>query len=107
MKRLVIVLAIASLAACGDVGPLRPVAGQPLPVKPKLASKTPTPDELLASLPHAHPERVDELMKKSEPRQPDRFDLPPPDGTALPDPAPGTSDPATGEEDSTRVQEPR
>ena len=107
MKRLVIVIACASLAACGDVGPLRPAPGQPLPVKPKLAAKTPTPDELLAPVPHAHPERVDELMKKSEPRQPDRFDLPPPDGTALPDPEPGTSEPAGDEEESTRVAEPK
>jgi predicted small lipoprotein YifL len=107
MKRLVIVLGLASLAACGDVGPLRPEPGQPLPVKPKLASKTPTPDELLAAVPQAHPERIDELMKRSEPRGVDRFDLPPADGLAMPDPAPGTDKPAADEEDSTRVAEPQ
>ncbi|MFC7536394.1 hypothetical protein ACFQPG_03320 [Sphingomonas sp. GCM10030256] len=72
------------LAGCGNVGELRPPPGQPLPVKPKLARATPTPDELLTPPPYARPERVDEILRRSEPRQADRFDLPPADGGAAP-----------------------
>jgi hypothetical protein len=32
----------------------------------------------------ARPKRVDELMRRSEPREPDRFDLPPPTGGDVP-----------------------
>lgn len=91
------------LAACGDTADLRPAPGQSLPVKPAMASKTPTPGELLAPTPLASPERVDELMRRSEPRRADRFDLPPPDGGAAPV-DPGTSN---SSDDDTRVTEPR
>ena len=56
-----------------------------MPVKPLMASRTPTSEELLTPPPYASPERVDELIKRSQPRQADRFDLPPPDGGAAPD----------------------
>lgn len=96
-----VALALA-LAACGDTAPLRPAAGKALPVKPAMASRTPTPEELLAPIPMAHPERVDELMKRSAPRTADRFDLPPPDGNAAPVP------PTDGDEETdTRVSDPR
>ena len=39
------------LAACGDTADLRPAPGQSLPVKPAMASRTPTPEELLAGFP--------------------------------------------------------
>ena len=73
-----------TLAACGNVGDLKPAPGQPLPVKPKMARTTPTPEELLTPPPYARPERVDEILRRSEPRQADRFDLPPADGGAAP-----------------------
>jgi hypothetical protein len=38
-----------------------------------------TTDELLASPPIARPQRVDELLRRSEERADDRFDLPPPE----------------------------
>ena len=41
----------------------------------------------------AKPKRVDELSKRGEVREPDRFDLPPPDGVAAP--PEGTAEPAT------------
>ena len=83
MKRVLgLSVAMLALAACGKVGQLQPAEGQSLPVKPAMASKTPTPDELLTPPAYAKPERVDELMKKSEPRHADRFDLPPPSGQA-------------------------
>ena len=55
-----------------------------MPVKPKLARTTPTTEELLTPPPYARPERVDEILRRSEPRRADRFDLPPPDGGAAP-----------------------
>jgi len=66
------------------MGELQPPPGQALPVKPKLARATPTPDELLTPPPYAAPERVDEILRRSEPRRADRFELPPPDGGAAP-----------------------
>jgi len=91
--RLVPLIALA-LAACGKVAPLEPAAGKSLPMKPAMASATPTAEELLTPPTYARPERVDELMKRSQPRRTDRFDLPPPAGEA---PIP----PKTGEVNST------
>ena len=84
MTRFAIVCAIALLAGCGKAADLKPAAGQPLPVKPLMARTTPTANELLTPPTYAAPERVDELMKKSEPRAQDPFDLPPPSGGAAP-----------------------
>ena len=103
MKRILILVALPiALAACGRVAPLEPAAGQSLPVKPAMAQTTPDADALLTPPPFARPERIDELMKRSEPRQADRFDLPPPSGQApvLPE----TEEPA---EDATRITTPQ
>src|SRR3954468_22061711 len=83
-SRIALVISVMLLAGCGKVADLKPAKGQPLPVKPLLARTTPTPNELLTPPPYAAPERVDELMKKSEPRSVDPFDLPPPGGGAAP-----------------------
>ena len=93
-----------ALSACGDVAPLKPASGQSLPVKPLMATATPTPEQLLTPPAYADPDRVDELMRRSTPREADRFDLPPPDGGAAP-PAPPAEKPAD-DEDPTRVGEP-
>jgi hypothetical protein len=90
--RTALVAALALLAGCGKVADLKPAAGQRLPVKPLLARTTPTPDQLLTPPPYARPDRIDELMKRSEPRQADPFDLPPPSGGAAPA-LPAGSDP--------------
>jgi hypothetical protein len=71
-------------AACGKTAQLQPAPGQSLPVKPLLAKTTPTAEQLLKLPTYARPERVDELIRRSQPREPDRFDLPPPDGGAAP-----------------------
>lgn len=89
---LAIVGAALLASACGQRADLRPAQGQALPQRPALASRTPTPDELLTPPPYAKPQRVDELIRRSEPRRPDRFDLPPPDGGAAPA-LPAGSDP--------------
>ena len=103
MKRLVLVaIGSLALAGCGRVAPLKPAPGQSLPVKPAMAQTTPDAAELLTTPAHARPERIDELMKRPEPRRADRFDLPPPTGEA---PAvPETEAPA---EDATRMSTPQ
>ena len=83
-KRLAMAIGALALASCGKVADLEPAAGHTLPQKPMLASKTPTSEELLELPTYARPDRVDELLRKGERRQPDRFDLPPPSGDAAP-----------------------
>jgi hypothetical protein len=78
------IAAAALLSGCGKVTELKPAQGQAMPVKPLMARATPTADELLTPPPYARPERVDELMKRSQPRGADPFDLPPPTGGAAP-----------------------
>jgi hypothetical protein len=104
MKRLLL-MATALLAGCAQQTDLQPASGQALPVKPLMARTTPTPTELLDIPDIARPERVDELMRRSEPRQPDRFDLPPPDGGAAPT-IEGEVEPVTPNQDTGPVQRP-
>jgi hypothetical protein len=78
MKKLAITLLAASLlSGCGGREALKPAPGQALPVAPALAARAPTTEEMLTPPPIAKPDRVDELLRRSEPRQDDRFDLPP------------------------------
>ena len=79
MKRAALLFVAASLAACGLKEPLEPPPGEALPPAPPMASRPMTSEELLVPPPIARPERVDELLRRSEPREDDRFDLPPPD----------------------------
>jgi hypothetical protein len=77
MRLLALTGALLLLAACGDRQPLRPPPGESLPPAPAMASEPPTVEELLDPPPIARPERVDELLRRSEEREDDRFDLPP------------------------------
>lgn len=70
-------VALLLLAACGSREALRPAPGQSMPPAPAAATAPPTTDELLEPPPIARPERVDEILKRSEEREDDRFDLPP------------------------------
>ena len=72
------VLPALLLAACGKAEELRPAAGEALPVKPAAARETPTADALLALPVQARPDRIDEPLRRSERREADPFDLPPP-----------------------------
>jgi len=92
LARTVLIASAVLVAGCGKVADLKPAAGQSLPVKPLMARTTPTARDLLTPPAYAAPARVDELMKKSEPREADPFDLPPPSGGAAP-PLPAGSDP--------------
>ncbi len=93
MKRIWILVTAFALTGCGTLGPLKPPKGESLPVKPAMAQVAPSAEELLTPRVDSHPERVDEILKRSVPRKADRFDLPPPDGGAapLPDKAAPTS----------------
>jgi hypothetical protein len=82
---------IALLAGCGRVADLQPRAGHPMPVKPMMARAAPTVQQLLTPPTYAHPDRVDELVKRSQPRAADPFDLPPPKGGAAPAQPAGTA----------------
>ena len=106
MKRLAI-LAMIALGGCGKVGPLTPAPGQALPVKPLMARETPTAAQLLQLPTMAKPERVDELLTKSQPRQPDRFDLPPPDAGLAPTSADSNNGPSPSTIGPDNVEPPR
>ena len=84
VRRLSILIGIALLCGCGRSADLRPAEGQHLPVKPLMARTTPTANDLLTPPTYANPDRVDELIKKNQPRPSDRFDLPPADGGPAP-----------------------
>jgi hypothetical protein len=96
MKRSHLSLLAASigLASCGRVAELQPAPGHALPVKPLMARATPTVEQLLTPPTYARPDRVDELVKRSQPRAADPFDLPPPSGGAAPS-LPAGSNPST------------
>ena len=99
MKRVVLVGVFLLAGGCGQMAELQPERGEPLPVKPLLARTTPTAEQLLTPPTNADPERIDELVKRSEPRKPDRFDLPPPDGGPAPL-LPAGTDPEPVDKDS-------
>jgi hypothetical protein len=90
LTRVIAVSGMLLLGSCGHVADLKPATGQSLPVKPLMARTTPTPAELLTIPTYAKPSRVDELMKRSEPRPQDPFNLPPPTGGSAPSLPPGS-----------------
>jgi hypothetical protein len=90
LSRLLLLTAVFGVTSCGRVADLKPAAGKPMPVKPLMARTTPTVQELLTIAPDAKPDRVDELVTRSQPRPVDPFDLPPPTGGAAPSRPAGT-----------------
>jgi hypothetical protein len=97
VRRLVALSGFVLLASCGQNAPLRPAAGKQLPVKPMMASSTPTPEQLLTPPSYANPKRVDELIRRSQPRRVDPFDLPPPGGGAAPTSIGNIAEPTTND----------
>ena len=79
MKRLIALAAPLLLTACGSAAGLQPPEGRSLPVAPRGATATPTPSELLTPTTQQRPQRSDELLRSSQERRSDDFDLPPPD----------------------------
>ena len=78
MGRIAALSLLLALAACGKANELKPAAGMTAPPKPAAMAVAPTTAELLTPSTQAEPERVDELLRRSEERADDRFDLPPP-----------------------------
>lgn len=78
MRLILLLAAAAALAGCGKQESLAPALGQAMPQKPATAPTQPTVADLLTPGPQARPERSDELLRQSEERRDDRFDLPPP-----------------------------
>ena len=74
---------LAALTACGARAPLTPPQGVSLPVAPygvpNGEENAPTAEQLLELDALAAPERSVELRRRSEEREDDPFDLPPPD----------------------------
>lgn len=69
---------LAALGACGSKEDLEPAAGEVPPPLPIGATRSPTTEELTTPDAQARPARSDELLKRSERRESDDFDLPPP-----------------------------
>ncbi|NJO35063.1 MAG: hypothetical protein HC869_20080 [Rhodospirillales bacterium] len=68
-----------ALAACGNSGKLAPAAGQSLPPAAYGEAGKTTPEDLITPSAQAQPSRNDEILRRSEKREADPFDLPPPD----------------------------
>ncbi len=77
MRTVILILAAATLAACGNRGELKPAAGGSLPPKPYGAVATPEPVDLMTPPADTRPARSDEVLRSSEERRSDEFDLPP------------------------------
>lgn len=76
MKRALVILALLA-AGCGKREDLRPLPGMSLPQKPATSPTQPTIGDLLEPQAEARPERDGQILKRSEPRTADPFDLPP------------------------------
>jgi hypothetical protein len=104
-KGILAAAAALAIASCGRVTDLQPAPGHSMPVRPEMARATPTFDQLLTPPTQARPDRVDELVKRSEPRPNDPFELPPgTGGNAPPEPAGTAPGPVTN--NSTTVANP-
>jgi ABC-type glycerol-3-phosphate transport system substrate-binding protein len=66
-----------ALTACGARTTLQPKAGTAMPQASITAAHTPTAVELMTPDVQAQPKRSDELLRRSEERREDKFDLPP------------------------------
>lgn len=70
-------LVVLTLSACGKVGDLQPKVGQAMPDKAYGQSEVPGAEELSTPSVQTRPGRSDELMRRSERRRDDPFDLAP------------------------------
>jgi len=78
LRTIVAAAALLALAACGKRDALRPAEGHSMPPKPATAAAQPTVDELLTPPVETRPGRSDDVLRRSEERPDDRFNLPPP-----------------------------
>lgn len=75
--RLVLSAPLILIASCGSVSDLRPAAGQETPLPAYAEAERPSAEELLTPSTQALPARSAEVLRRSERRQEDKFDLPP------------------------------
>ena len=76
-KTLPLLVLILLLSACGARVMVSPKQGNALPVKAETAVVQATPEQLMTPDQQARPKRSDELLRRSEERREDKFDLPP------------------------------
>lgn len=76
---MIAIVALAALAGCGQKAALKPPPGENLPPAPYGLEERPSAEALLEPPPQAIPERSVELRRRSEEREDDPFDLPPPE----------------------------
>ncbi|HKX79358.1 MAG TPA: lipoprotein [Novosphingobium sp.] len=79
MRGLAIIALALALAGCGNKAALEPKTGQALPPAPYGSEDRRSADTLLTPPVQAIPERSAEIRRRSEERQDDPFDLPPPE----------------------------
>lgn len=78
LQRILIVIGVAlAAAACGKVGDLEPRTGNTLPPKAYGQTSEQTAKVLTTPSVQARPGRTDELIKRSERREDDPFDIAP------------------------------
>ena len=65
------------LTGCGQRADLAYAVGAPGPAVPAGEARAPTPPELVTPTIQARPKRSDELLRQSDERQADEFELPP------------------------------
>ena len=79
MKRAILgAVVLLALAACGSREALTPPPGASMPPAAAGDPTPPTAEELVTPDTQSRPARSDELLRRSEQRKDDRFDLPPP-----------------------------
>lgn len=76
-KLLTVSIVMLALAACGSKKALVRPAGDPVPATPVVDRVAPTSDQMITPDAQSRPERSDEILRRSEKRREDKFDLPP------------------------------
>lgn len=78
-RKAVVIVTALLLSACANKRELTPVKPASLPPAPYGSDTRPSADQLLKAPPQAKPDRSVELRTRSEEREDDPFDLPPPE----------------------------
>lgn len=78
MKKLVVgSLLVLALAGCGSKKDLFRPEGDRVPAMPATDRDALTSEEMITPSAQARPKRADEILRRSEKRKEDKFDLPP------------------------------
>ena len=77
LRKAILIALTLGVAACGKVGDLEPRAGNSLPPKAYGQKTEQTAEALSTPSVQARPGRTDELLRRSERREDDPFDVPP------------------------------